>query len=198
MALETGGDNCLQRTAETKSYPQAFSNSELLSHDSWQSGAEDYGKHFQAAHDIRTSWIGFRAWWLWAPVLFFSWLGKKSKVSKVKRVFILGNNGPKSSHYEGNEIIFGEFQRVAKSYPKVFCFPFWSLANFGCPLVRDGQPDYLQIRGGRETLLVVVNVFWRFLLTWKVRFHPIWRFFHEKYGPNWPYFEGKNPCCQSS
>jgi hypothetical protein len=54
MAPETVGDNCVLRTAGKKpSSPQAFSNSDLLSHDSWQSGAEDHGKHFEEGHNIR-------------------------------------------------------------------------------------------------------------------------------------------------
>jgi hypothetical protein len=53
MALETVGENCLLRTAgKESSCPQVFSNSDLLSHDSLQSRAEDCGKHFQAAHKI--------------------------------------------------------------------------------------------------------------------------------------------------
>ncbi len=47
-----------------------------------------------------------------------------------------GKRNLESSYLENS------FPRVAKSYPKVLCFPFWPLANFGCPLVCDGQPDY--------------------------------------------------------
>jgi hypothetical protein len=105
MALETVGDNCLPRTAGKKpSCPQAFSNSDLLSHDSWQSGAEDYGKHFQAAHNIRKILNWFPSLMVVSPSGFFYLARKENMVCKVERVFILGKNGPKSAHYEGNEI----------------------------------------------------------------------------------------------
>jgi hypothetical protein len=124
----------------------------------------------------------------------FTWLEKKHGVQFRKGICfgktwaqvatLWGKRNLVSSYLENS------FQRVAKSYPKVFCFPFWPLANFGCPLAGDGQPDYFTNWGGWETLLVAVYVFWRFLLTWKIRFQPIWRNFHENYVPNSPYFEG--------
>jgi len=151
MALETVGENWLLRTAGKKfSCPQVFSNSELLSHDSLQSRAEDCGKHFQAGHKILKG-IPFRAWWLWTPVLFFTWLGKKNQGVQGKEGPYFGKKWAQVGTLWGKRnlelpYLENSFQPVAKLYPHfspsalqpTLAVLFYVMSN----------PHTLQIRGG--------------------------------------------------
>jgi hypothetical protein len=121
-----------------------------------------------------------------APVLFFTWLEKMEGSKGTKGIYfgekwaqvatLWGNRNLKSPYLENS------FQRVAKLYPKVFCFTLWPLSHFGCPLGRDGQPTDSTDLGEKIMLLLAVDVLLELFLTWKISFHPIQRTFHEKYG----------------
>ncbi len=150
MARKTVGDNCLliEECWEEAFFLSIFkfigSESQLLA-----IRGRGLRKAFssRSQHPKTLNW--FRSLIVVGPcVTRFTWLEKKKHgVQGRKGIYfgktwaqvaatLWGKRNLESSYLENS------FQRVAKSYPKVFCFPFWPLADFGCPLLCDWQPNY--------------------------------------------------------
>jgi hypothetical protein len=176
MALETVGDNCLLRTAGKKpSCPQVFSNSDLLSHNSWQSRAEDYAFSSSSQNPERNC---FPSLMVVSPSVFVYLAREKTQgVQGRERVLILGKNGPKSWGKRNLESPYLEnsFQRVAKLYPHFSPSDLQpTLAVLLCVM---GNPRTLQIRGGGKAACGSL-CFWHFFLSWNIQFHPMQRMYY--------------------